>query len=143
MNKEYLQIASMVSAALFGTLGGTGFRWMRIFLLPFLLGLFSFLSGFVWWRCLAMAICLGGSLSLPYGEDTPYWQKFLTACCWSASTLWLEFSPWQIVLPILFITIFILSNYKKTAKMFNWKICEFIFCSSIGIIIAHLIGSKT
>ena len=142
MNIEYLQIGSIVSSVLFGTLGGTGFRWMRIFLLPVILGIISLLVGFEWWRCLGMSICLGATLSLPYGEKTPYWLKFLLACSWSASNLLLGFSFWQIILPIVFIIIFKLSNMKLTAKIFNWKICEAIFLGLIGIIIANLIGSK-
>lgn len=97
MNKEYLMIAAMGAGGILGAIGGIGFKPARRFILPFVLGGLALWSGFLWWKSLAMSLGLVIAFCLPYGSKTPYWAKFLVGCAFTAPTLFLGFSWWQII----------------------------------------------
>jgi hypothetical protein len=140
MNKEFLMIASMAVGGLGFSIGGTGPKWVRRYVMPLLLGVICFFAGLVWWRCLGMALSLSPVLHLGYGEKISYWRKALIFASYSLTTLWLGLSVWQILLPCLALLLFLLSNQKWSSSTFVWKICEFIIGSLIGITIASLIS---
>ncbi len=139
MNGEYLQIAAMVGGGLLFTIGGTGWKLARRFVLPVFLGILVFLAGFFWWKAIILCLGLIVALCLPYGEKTPYWAKFLAGCAFVAPTAILGFSWWQILTPVAFILMFWLSNWKPTAKIFFWKAVEFFTGGLIGITAASFI----
>lgn len=138
MDKELLGIAAITLSPLLYMLGGYHWKWMRRFLLPAVLGAILLLTGAIWWEVLIFAIAQAITFTLPYGERTPYWLKALVGCSFALPSLILGLTIWQAAIPIIFITTFILSNYKKTAKEFPWKICEGITGFLIGIIVARL-----
>lgn len=140
MNREYLMILSMGICGVLFALGGTGFKWARRFVMPFILAVIALFCTIVWWKCLAMAFLMAGALCLPYGERTPYWGKFLVGCAFVAPTLFLGFTWWQVITPIAFIIMFKLSNISATNKVFLWKIVEFLTGVLIGATFASLIG---
>lgn len=142
MDKELLMIISMTSGGLFGSLGGYKWKWMRRYLLPVIFGSVIWISGFEFYKALIITILFMIGFSLPYGEKTSYPIKFLVAGSWSLITLLLGFTIWQLIAPIVFIILFILSNskFKWLAEEFSWKICEFIAFSNVGIIISILIA---
>jgi hypothetical protein len=140
MNREWLMILAMTSSATLGAIGGTGLKWARRFLLPGVLALVCIWAGLNTIRSLAMAVCMVVGFSLPYGERTPYWVKFLVACTWVASALWIGFTPWMVVAPVTFVGMFWLSNYPRTARFFPWKIVEFVSFGLVGVVVAHLIS---
>jgi hypothetical protein len=139
IDKELLMISSMVSGGLLGSLGGYKWKWLRRFVLPFILGIISIFAGFIWWKCLILIIGLMVSFCLPYGSKTPLWLKCIVACTFTLPTLILGYSIWQIITPIVFIGMFLLSNWKFSANEFVWKIVEFITFALVGVTVAQLI----
>jgi len=137
---EWLQILCMVIGGACFAIGGTGPKWVRRYVMPVLLAAIAVFAGDKPWQALCMALCLVVSLSMGYGERTPFWRKVLVFCSYFASTMWLGFTPWQVFGPIFITIIFYLSNTAATSKMFFWKSCEFIMGSLIGITVAALIG---
>lgn len=140
--QEWLMIAAMGTGSISFAIGGTGFKFVRRFIMPIVLAIICFYAQFDVWRCAAFAVSASIVLHLGYGEKTPYWQKFFVFCGYAACTLFLGLSVWQIVTPFFIFGIFTLSNWEKTAEVFPWKICEFLMGSMIGIEVADLIGKK-
>ena len=139
INPEYLMIIAMGGGGILGAVGGTGWKPARRFLLPALLGTVAILAGCIWWKCLIMAVGMVGAFSLPYGEKTPYWLKFLVGCAFVLPTAILGFSVWQIITPIIFIILFWISNTKWGQFVVKWKIWEFIVFSLVGVTVASFI----
>ncbi len=140
--KEWLMILAMGAGGILGAIGGTGFKWVRRYILPLTLGLVAWKAGFKRWKCLVLALGLTVAFCLPYGERTGWAMKAVVACCYSLPTLVLGLSVWQIITPVVFMLLFWLSNTPATEVMFPWKICEFIIFSLVGITVAHLIAKK-
>jgi hypothetical protein len=133
MINEWLQILTMtVSGALFSA-GGThipdigGQKWLRRIALPIFLAFICVLSHVIWWKALCLAVTLFGVLSLGYGERTPYWLKAIVFTGYGVAFLWIGFSLWVVLTPILCFGLFCLSNWKLTAKNFWWKYVEFSY----------------
>jgi len=137
--KEWLMIASMALGGLLFAIGGTGFKPARRFILPFCLGLIALLGGVLWWKAIVLWLGLMIAFCLPYGSKTPYWLKFLVAVTFILPTLILGFTVWQIITPVAFIVMFILSNWKFSASEFAWKIVEFLTGALIGVTVAILL----
>lgn len=146
VNPELYMIAVMGIGGIGFALGGTeiservkGKKWIRRDLTPVLLALICLLAGVVWWRCAILAVGLDAAFRLGYGESKPYWYKFLVGCAYVVPTFILGFTWWQVIHPLLFVSVFRLSNLRITSSTFVWKVSEFLFGSSVGIIIALLI----
>jgi len=136
---EWQMILTMALSGTLFSVGGTGFKPARRFILPFLLALMCFWNGFIIWKCIVICAGLMIAFCLPYGSKTSYKIKFLTACAMTLPTIVLGFSWWQIITPLLFMAIFWLSNFKLTANIFKWKICEFLIGTLVGANIASLL----
>ena len=139
LNNEWLMIASMANGGILFAVGGTGFKWIRRFLMPFIFGFLCLFGGFELWRCLGLWLTMSGVMHLGYGERYPYWAKFIIGCSYAATTLFLGFSWWQIITPVCFVGMFWLSNQKFSSNTFLWKIVEFMTGCLIGVTIASLI----
>jgi hypothetical protein len=139
IDKELLMIASMGSGGILGALGGYKWKWLRRFILPFILGVLALFGGVLWWKCLILWLGFTIAFCLPYGQKTPYWLKFLTGCAFVAPTAILGFSWWQVITPAVFIGMFRLSNTKWAGNTFVWKIVEFITFALVGVTVASLI----
>ena len=100
---------------------------------------FAVVAGVIWWKAFIMACLMIGAFSLGYGSSLPYWRKALTFISYSLTTLILGFTAWQIVMPVLCLLVFWLSNWKPTARMFTWRVAEWIYGSVLGITVAVLI----
>lgn len=146
MNEWVMILVMSASGALFAA-GGThidgigGQKWIRRFLLPAILASIALLSHVVWWKAVGMAVSLIVALSMGYGSRTPYWLKMVTFVTYGASFLWLGFSYWVILTPILCFSLFCLSNWKPMATTFFWKACEFLYGTLIGITFISTIRS--
>ena len=134
--REYLQIACMAAGGILGAIGGTGFKPARRYILPFVLGGLAFWAGMDWWRCLILWAGLTGAFCLGYGEQKSYLIKFLVGCAYVVPTLALGFTLWQIITPLVFISMFGLSNWGKTSSSFKWKIVEFLTFTLVGATVA-------
>lgn len=139
MNKEILMMIAMTISPLLWMLGGWHWKWLRRFLLPVCLGILL-LSVWHWGLVLLWTITQMTTFTLPYGEKTPYWLKTVVGCTYVIPSLLFGFTIWQIVLPVVFIVTFILSNWKPTKRDFAWKICEGTTGFLIGVIVARFIG---
>ena len=140
MDKELLMIMTITSSVLFIMLGGWRWKWLRRFLLPLILGGIVLMAVFSIYKALGLTICLGVSLSLPYGEKTNYIIKTLVFMAIFGSTLWLGFSIWQVISPILAVVLFKISNTKWGQNIIFWKAWEAITGLLLGITISSLIG---
>jgi hypothetical protein len=140
---EWLMIASMGASGICFAIGGTGFRFVRFAIMPLILGLICFFAHVLWWHCLGMALCLGAVLTFGDGEKVPYWRKILVYTGCSLSTIWIGLSWWQVFLVPLSLLLYVLSNWKLTASIFPWKICEFGKGFLIGAIIAQILSRIT
>lgn len=133
-------IAAMSTGGICFAIGGTGFKFVRRFIMPFLLGLLCYFAGIALWRDIAFAATASGILCLGYGEKTPYWEKATIFMGYGLTTLWVGFTWWLILIGPLCLLLFCLSNSKFTSSTFVWKICEFLFGTFIGCAIANLIS---
>lgn len=146
MNPEVYQIIIIILSSALFALGGTeisktikGQKWIRRFLLPFLVVLACFFNGIALWRCLVYWITQTAALHLGYGDKLPYWRKLLTAIVYMLPSLFFGFTKWQIIFPILFVVMFFLSNWKYTSNVMKWKYVEILTGVFLGITIADLL----
>ena len=139
MNREYLMIASMGLGGILFAIGGTGFKPARRFILPVALGVIALLGGIIWWKTIILCLGLIIAFCLPYGSKTPWWLRCIVACTFVLPTLILGFTIWQIITPVAFIGMFLLSNWKFSANEFAWKIVEFLTGALVGVTVAQLI----
>lgn len=141
MNKEWFMIMLFAVGVILFPAGGTTWRiFLRLSLMPVLMGVICFFAGVVWWRDLLFAGSLAGAVSLPYGEKYNYWIKLATFTAYSLATFWIGWTWWQLISPPVCLLIFFLSNWKPTAGIFLWKICEACFGLLIAVMVASIIG---
>ena len=138
---EWGMIGCMAVGGVLFAVGGTGFRWMRRYLMPVLFGVITTLCGHPVLRCAAMSALMSIALHMGYGDKVPYWRKLLTAALWVAPVLIVGFAAFAFTLltPLLFVTLFALSNWKPTSAIFRWKIVEFITGVMIGVTVASVL----
>jgi len=141
MNSEMSMIVCMGSGVILFALGGTGYKWMRRFVLPAILALMCLIQGFGWQVCLGYACLQSLTLCLPYGSRTPYWVKALVFISYALPSMLLGFTIWQIFLAIGCFGLFVLSNWDKSAESFPWKICEAGMGGLLGATISALISN--
>ena len=144
---EFLQLVIITLSAFLFALGGTeisptikGKRWFRWAILPIILGGIAFFNGLIYWKAIGFMLCLVSALTLPYGQKTSYPMKLLTFIAIFGSTLWIGFSWWIVISPLLVLIMFALSNWKWTANIVFWKAWEFLTGAYLGITVASLIG---
>jgi len=143
MNKELLMILSSGFGGIFFALGGTGLsfptKWIRRFLLPLFFGFIALLAGHEWWKCAGMSAGFIVSFCLGYGQTKSYIWKFIVGIMFVLPTVFIGFSLWQVITPLIWILLFRLSNCKILNQSFVWKICECITGFLIGITVASLL----
>lgn len=76
---------------------------------------------------------------LGYGEKAPWWKRILVACGYGAATLFLGRDIWQIIVPVVWLWLYCMSNWKKTATSFGWGLCEMIFGGALGAMWRNLL----
>lgn len=125
-------IAAMATGGTLFAVGGTTNKAWRRFALPGVLGLlltqFFTTSKMAWLSVLLLCI----ALHLGYGEKKSWIERSLVAVSYTAPSLLIGFTPWAIITPILFITLFFLSNTEYFKNFIVWKIVEFM----VGVLIA-------
>ena len=141
---EILGMILIIGSALFFRMGGMGllpFRkgWRR-FILPIFFGIIGIIATKFQIELLYAVIGSAIAFSLPYGSKTPYWLKCIVATTFTLPTLFIGFTIWVIIVPILFITLFLLSNNKITANEFGHAIVEILTGAGIGICWARVLS---
>ncbi len=137
---EWLMIAALTLSGSCFAIGGTGFKWVRRYILPILLGVCCFFAKIALWKIGCFVVSLSVILHLGYGERTPYLLKAAIFSGYGLACAWLGFSWFIIISPLLIIALFYLSNNKLTSSIFVWKICEFLMGTYIGCIVANIIA---
>jgi hypothetical protein len=107
-------------------------RLLRRYILPIGLATALLLNHFSPIKVGLYALLLSISLHFGYGENTPYWRKFVVFACYGLGSLVFGFTVWLILTPVICLALFIASNF-KLAKDFQWKIVEFIYGTLIAI----------
>lgn len=85
------------------------------------------------------ALLLGAALSLGYGESKSWWQRSLVALAFFYAFGILGFTWWMVIMPVAFMTMFYLSNWKPTARIFSWKIVEGLMGALMGVTLCQLL----
>ena len=132
MNAEWSIIWICTIATLLFAVGGTGYKYMRRYILPFAMFCLLPQIGGEWYTLLPACALLSGALHLPYGETTDYMIKFIVGITYALPSLIVGYTAWLFIVPCVFIIIFMLSNSDLTKKYFTWKICEAIYGLSIA-----------
>jgi hypothetical protein len=130
--KEWIMILMGVLGVGLFAAGGTGYKWMRRYLMPALFFPCLMLLGVTWWVAAIACGILMGVLTLGYGESTPWWLKALVGISYAIPSLVIGWSWWAVIVPVVFIVLFMLSNWSKTADSFTWKVVEMQY----GLVIA-------
>jgi len=128
-----------ISAMLFA-IGGTGFKWVRRYILPIFLGCMVMLNGMAWWQAFCLTLGLGIAFSLPYGDSVNWDIRCIVLILYSFPTFVLGVTAWQVVYPLLLIFYFLMSRLNLTAKLFPWKGWELLAGSGMGFIVSLLIS---
>ena len=143
MNTETITLIIVIVSIILWRLGGMGIcpfkKGWRRYILPLWFFLCGILLKAPLLPLLGAVVLSAASYTLPYGKDTPYWLKLAYAFLWTAPTLLLGLSLWQIIIPVVFVAIFWLSNQKWTQNAFSWVICEIITGTGIGVLWAQLL----
>lgn len=124
MSAEYALIILPPLCWVLFALGGTGFKWLRRFVLPGVLGLAGFIYGKEILACLSVLALSCLVLCLSYGEGKSWLYRAVIAVSYSAVLLPYGFTAWNIIFPIVFFGLFWLSNQKWAEKIVVWKIVE-------------------
>jgi len=136
---ETLQLIVISLSAILFSIGGLCWKPARRFILPIILSGIALYCGLIWWKAVGLLICLAISLSMPYGDKTSYPLKALTFIAMFASTLWLGFSWWIVISPVIVFVMFVLSNWKVTQNIVFWRVWEFMTGAYLGITVSDLI----
>lgn len=136
MSNEYaLMILPPVSGFLFA-FGGFNWKGWRRYVLPLIFGITCLIYNVVWWQALFITLYSGFVFRLGYGEKKSWVTKVIVGYLYGLTSGILGYTPWQLVIPIAWILMFALSNWRVSAKMFPWKVVEVVTGILIGISIA-------
>ena len=138
MNVELIYLAMLTLSGFLFALGGTGGwtfaskAWRR-FGIPVALGALLISIGYSDWRTLGYLAGLTGALHLGYGDTKPWAYKFAVGASYAIPCLFLGWTWWLIGMPVVFLGLFALSNWKATEKDMVWKVAEFLIGSFIAV----------
>lgn len=146
MNPEWAYIILAPIGAMLFAIGGTGFKWARRYVMPVVLCggwwlgrlLLHSDTTLIWQAPLACALMIV-VMHLGYGDGKGWIWRAFVAFSYTASTVPLGFSWWQVITPVVFIGLFWLSNWKYTANIIVWKCVELSCGGLLGITIGSLV----
>ena len=129
---------------IFGTgilysIGGMLWKPARRYGIPLLYTIISTMNGTYNLNVFLATLILCGVLHLPYGQNSNWLMKILYALAISLPALIIKFNFWMIILPIIFLGTFYLSNKPKWQYVFNWRICEALTSAFLGILWSQII----
>jgi hypothetical protein len=122
---EWLLMAAMGGGGALWAIGGTGYKWARRLVLPLYLAGIALLSHVLWWKATLACLLSILAFSLGYGEGKTYLYRFAVGIGFVVPTMIIHWSLWQAIVPVVWITLFALSNWPPTERQFPWKIVEY------------------
>ena len=131
---EGLTLTLLIGTPLLYSLGGMFFKPLRRYGIPLLFMVVSFLAGSFSIKVVLSILLLCGALHLGYGENSNWLKKIIYAVALTAPSLIIRFNFWAVILPVVFLGTFYLSNKPKWQYIFNWRISE----ASCGFILGCL-----
>lgn len=139
IDKELALIVVPAVSWLLFSLGGYRQKWWRRFVLPavFMITLLAFRHPS--WCVLSVGGLACGAFCLGYGEEKSWLARLGVGCAFAAISLPLGLTLWQAIIPMAWLSMFALSNWKPTARPFTWKIVEGLMGALIGISVAILL----
>ena len=126
---EWLMIACMLWSGGLMAAGGThipgigGQKWLRRYLLPAGLGAVALFYA-PWWAILGYTATLSAFLCMGYGDRASWLYRAFIFAGYGAASLWLGWSWWVVITPVVCAVLFALSNNRLTERAFVWKIAE-------------------
>ena len=134
MNKELCWLI-LPLVGLLSQIGGTWWKAARRYFIPLVsVGMLWIWLGDFWYAFIPLAFHMFGAFTFPitkFGDSIPgdwrnwCWVPFW-ACVLCSPVLWLSFHYWHLALNCagLLTLLVMLSNFKPTAKYFQWKLVE-------------------
>jgi hypothetical protein len=135
---EWIIIGVVVLGSALFAIGGTGFKFVRRFIMPVVLATGAFLLGIIWWRCLIMACLTISAMHLGYGENQSLWRKILTVLSFSICLLPLATGLngfLTLITPLFFGLSYWLS---RKFNWWTWKLVELTAGFNLGLVVVLL-----
>jgi len=144
-------ITAPIAAAMFA-IGGTGFKWIRRFVLPGFLLIMAIISGIlasqysILWKAAITCSILVGMFCIGYGDGLPknpilrWLIRAAILAFYFVPMLIMGFTWWIVICPIVLWVYFFLSNLKGTAQTFIWKGWELLAGGAVGFTFADIIA---
>jgi hypothetical protein len=149
MNKELWMVGIPAVGWLLFALGGTkisdsmgGKKWLRRFVLTFILGVCVFFAGFQWWQGLAVFAISCLFFHLGYGDKAKWPMKCLIFSGYGLISAPIGLSWWNLITAVGCVLMMLFSNIPGLSKTFVWKIVEGFFGAVIGVQIAFLLSGN-
>lgn len=119
--------------------GGMFWKPARRYGIPLLYTVISTINGSYNLNVFLATIILCIALHLGYGESSNWFMKVIYALAITLPSLIIKFNFWMIILPIVFLGTFYLSNKPKWQYVFNWRICEALVSGILGILWSQIL----
>ena len=133
--RELNYIILLPLSSLLWMLGGWKWKPLRRYILPLVFFTAIILNQFSIQKAVWVSLISILSFSLPYGENSNWGERIITAISFGCISLPLGFHWFCILPPITFILTWILSNEYKL----QWKICEAMIGFMVALPIAEIL----
>ena len=140
---ERLILIILISVPLLYSVGGMGLppfgkAWRR-YGVPLLLAVVALIAGSLTLKVGGAILLTCGALHLGYGESSGWIKRMVYAGTIALPTLLIAFNFWVIVVPVVFLGTWVLSNHPKWQFVFPWRVCEFLVGTTLGILWSQLL----
>jgi hypothetical protein len=149
LNPELWMVFLPAISAMLFALGGTqisatipGKKWIRRFVLPIILGICVYFAGFGLIRAIVTTLISSIAFIQGYGERASWAKRVLIFSSYGMISLAFGVSWWNLICVGGCIVLFLLSNWKLTAKTFAWKVCESSMGFFVGMQVAFLLSGN-
>lgn len=135
---ETYEFLIIIFSSILWRLGGWKWKGFRRYLLPLAMLLFGWkVVGFtpnLVWACLMSCLIY----HFGYGEEHKDWERIVIAIGYGAATLPLGFTIWQMIVPIVWLSLWWLSN-SRLRNSFGWGLVEILFGTVLGCMWRNLL----
>lgn len=136
---EQLTLILLIGTPLLGSLGGIFFKPIRRYGIPLLFLGASIITGSFSIKVVLSILLLSVALHFGYGSNSNWIKRIIYALAITLPSLIIAFNFWAIILPIVFLGTFYLSNKPKWQYIFNWRICEASVYFILGVLYSQIL----